>query len=60
MSVKVNNEFLNDDISIANSMNHYFSSVFTVEDQANFPDFDYVTNRKLYNIYCSPAEVTKI
>ena len=29
VSLKVNDEFLNDDISIANSMNHYFSSVFT-------------------------------
>lgn len=60
VSLKVNDEFLNDDISIANSMNHYFSSVFTVEDQANIPDFDYVTNLKLCNIYCSPAEVAKM
>ena len=60
VSLKVNDEFLNDDISIANSMNHYFSSVFTVEDQANIPDFDYVTNQKLCNIYCSPAEIAKM
>ena len=59
-SLKVNDEFLNNDISIANSMNHHFSSVFTVEDQANIPDFDYVTNQKLCNIYCSPAEVAKM
>ena len=60
VSLKVNDELLNDDISIANSMNYYFSSVFTIEDQANFPDFDYVTNQKLCNIYCSPAEVAKM
>ena len=59
-NLKVNGEFLNDDISIANSMNYYFSSVFTVEDQANFPGFDYATNQKLCNIYCSPAEVAEM
>ena len=53
VSLKVSDEFLNVDISIANSMNHYFSSIFTVRDQANIPDFDYVTNQKLCNIYCS-------
>ena len=46
VSLKVNDELLNDDISIANTMNHYFSSVCTVEDQANIPDIDYVTNQK--------------
>lgn len=59
VSLKVNDEFLNDDISIANGMNHYFSSVFTVEDQANIPVFDYVTNQKLCSIYCSPEEIKK-
>ena len=38
-------------------MNHYFLSVFTDEDQATFPDFDYFTNQKLCIIYCSPKEV---
>lgn len=60
LSLKVNDKFLNDDISIANSMNHYFSSVFTVEDQANIPVFDYVTNQKLCSIYCSPEEIKKM
>ena len=32
VSLKVNDEFLNDDISIANSINHDFSSVSTAED----------------------------
>ena len=39
VSLKVNDMCLNDDVSIANSMNSNFSSVFTVEDHGNFPDF---------------------
>ena len=41
-------------------MNLYFSSVFTAEDQTNIPGFDNVTNQKLCNIYCSPAEAAKM
>ena len=37
VSLKVNDSYLNDDLSIANCMNSYFSSVFTVEDHENFP-----------------------
>ena len=36
MSLKVNDLYLNDDLSIANCMNSYFSSVFIVEDHENF------------------------
>ena len=39
VSLKVNNSYLND-LSIANCMNSYFSSVFTVDDHQNFPDLE--------------------
>ena len=53
MYLKVNDSFLNDDLSIANCMNSYFSSVFTVEDYENFPDLEYITDKKLCNIFGS-------
>ena len=37
------------DLSIVESMNDFFSSVFTSEDCDNFPEFEYVTNCKLSN-----------
>ena len=37
-----------------------FSSVFTVEDHENFPDLDYITDKKLCNIFCSATEVEKL
>ena len=40
VSLKANDSYLNDDLSIANCMNSYFSSVFTVEDNENFPDLE--------------------
>ena len=60
VSLKVNDSFLNDDLSIANCMNSYFSSVFTVEDHENFPDLEYITNKKLCIIFCSATEVEKL
>ena len=60
VSLKVNDSYLNDDLSIANCMNSYFASVFTVEDHENFPDLDYITNKKLCNIFCSAFEVEKL
>ena len=59
-SLKVNDSYLNDDLSIANCMNSYFSSVFTVEDHENFPDLEYITDEKLCNIFCSATEVEKL
>ena len=47
MSLKVNDLYLNDDLSIANCMNSYFSLVFTVEDHENFP----------YNIFVLPLKL---
>ena len=60
MSLKVNDSFLNDDLSIANCMNSYFSSVFTVEDYENFPDLEYITDKKLCNIVGSATAVEKL
>ena len=60
VSLQVNDSFLNDDLSIANCMNSYFSSVFTVEDHENFPDLEYFTDNKLRNIFCSATEVEKL
>ena len=42
VSLKVKDSYLNDDLSIANCMNSYFSSVFTVEEHENFPDLKYI------------------
>ena len=52
-ALKVNDSYLNDDLSNANCMNFYFSSVFTVEDHENFHDLDYITDKKLCNIFFS-------
>ena len=41
-------------------MNSFFSSVVSVEDQENFPDLDYITDKKLCNIFCSATEVEKL
>ena len=48
---------LSNDLSIVESMNDFFSSVFTSEDCDNFPEFEYVTNCKLSNILCNTKEV---
>ena len=60
MSLKVNDSYLNDNLSIANCMNSYFSPVFTVDDHENFPDLDYTTDKKLCNIFCSATGVEKL
>ena len=60
MSLKVNDSYLNDDLSIANCMDSYFSSVFTVEDRENFPDLDYITDKKLCIISCPVTEVERL
>ena len=51
---------LSNDLSIVESMNDFFSSVFTSEDCNNFPEFEYVTNCKLSNILCNTKEVEKL
>ena len=60
VSLRVNDSYLYDDLSIASCMDSYFSSVFTVEDSENFPDLDYITDKKLCNIFCSATEVEKL
>ena len=47
-------------LSIANRMNSYFSSVFTVEDHESFPDLYCITDKKLCNLFCSATEVEKL
>ena len=59
VSLKVDNTTITDDGNIANSMNAYFSSVFTSEDYGNFPDMDYVTRTNLTKVHCSTKEVQK-
>ena len=56
MSLKVNDSYLNDDLSIAICMNSYFSSFFTVEDHENSPDLEYTTDKN----FCSATEVEKL
>ena len=51
---------MTDDLCIAQCMNSYFSSVFTVEDYGNFPTPDYVVVKKLENVNCSANEVRRL
>lgn len=50
---------LTDDSSIAESVNSYFSSVFTTEDYVNFPTEDCTFDKKLANIDCPVNEVKR-
>ena len=60
VSLNVDGVTLSNDPSIVESMNDFFSSVFTSEDCDNFPEFEYVTNCKLSNILCNTKEVEKL
>ena len=60
VSLNVDGVTLSNDLSIVESMNDFFSSVFTKEDCDNFPEFEYVTNSKLSNILCNTQEVEKM
>ena len=51
---------LTDDLSIVESMNQFFPSVFTSEDLDNFPELDYVCETKFSYIQCSIDEVEKL
>ena len=57
VSLNVNESVLTDDLSIAQSMNSYFSAVFTVEDYDNLPTLNRHVERKLEHINCSVNEV---
>ena len=56
-SLEVNGKNITDDFGTAESMNQFFSSVFTSENMDNFPEFDYVCDQKLSDIQCSTTEV---
>ena len=62
VSLLVDGVTLTDDLSIAQSMNQLYSSLFTSEDCDNLPNinFDYVVTPKLSNIYCSVNEIEKL
>ena len=60
VALKENNTTLMDDLSIAESMNSYFSAVFTSESFTNFPVFNNVVNSKLLSIVCNANEISDI
>ena len=60
VSLKIDNAVVTDDLCIAQCMNAYFSSVFTVEDYGNFLTPDYVVVKRLENINCSVNEVRRL
>ena len=51
---------LTDDFEIAESMNSYFSTVFTSEDYGNFPEYSNVVDSKLSTIFCNTNEVSHL
>ncbi|CAB4039588.1 Hypothetical predicted protein, partial [Paramuricea clavata] len=60
ISLKVGKSVFTDDQGIADSMNSYFSSVFTVGNYDNIPVLDYIVDERLENIRCSVDEVGKL
>ena len=59
-ALKVDDVTLTDDLEIAESMNSYFSTVFTSEDYENFPAYSNVVDSKLSTILCNPNEVSRL
>ena len=49
-SLEVNGKNITDDFYMAESMNQFFSFVFIPENTDNFPEFDYVCDRKFSDI----------
>ena len=60
VALKENNTTLTDDLSIAENMNSYFSTVFTSESFTNFSVFKIVVNSRLSSIICNTNEVLHI
>ena len=60
VSLLVDGVTVTDDLSNAQSLNQFYSSVFTSKDCDNFPNFDYVVTSKLSNIYCPANEIEKL
>lgn len=44
--------------AVAESINSYFSSVFTIKDYGNFPEYNNVVDVKLSVIHCDTNEAT--
>ena len=59
-ALKVDDVTLTDDLEIAESMNSYFSTVFTSEDYGNFPAYSNVVDSKLSTILCNTNEVSRL
>ena len=51
---------LTDDLEIAESMNSYFSTVFTSEDYGNFSEYSNVVEFKSSTIFCNTNEVSHL
>ena len=47
-ALKVDDVTRTDDLEIAESMNSYFSTVFTSEDYGNFPEYSNLVDNPLY------------
>ena len=59
-TLKVDDATLTDDLDIAETMNSYFSTVYTTEDRANFPEYDNIMDLKLSNIDFNTNEVCRV
>ena len=59
-ALNVDDVTLMDDLEIAESMNSYFSAVFTSEDYGNFPAYSKVMDSKLSTILCNTNEVSRL
>ena len=59
-TLKVDDVTLTDDFEIAESMNSYFSTVFTLEDHGNFPVCSDVVASKLSTILCNTNEFSRL
>lgn len=59
-ALKVDDVTLTDDLEIAESMNSYLSTAFTLEDHGNFPVCSDVVDSKLSTILCNTNEVSRV
>ena len=60
IALKEVNNILTDDLSFAESMNSYLSSVFTSESFTSFPVFNKVVGSELSTIVCNEIEISHI
>lgn len=59
-ALKVDDVTQTDDLEIAESMNSYFSTVFTSEDYGNFPEYSNLVDSKLSTILCTTNKVSRL